>query len=233
MNESRVIPRGDNAKPALVPANPVQRDLILDIQKAVSSSPLCEQYHMNFISEPFKIYTIASMFLDGIRIRLGADSKQSISIGGLITIEKSERYRETNEKSGNINCKIILGDIGRRIWEEGIDGFDDILMSDEIMKEDMTFAQNYARKELTIYGYGFNSHGYEIYQIALLFLVYMLIITRQYAENPTIEENNFEIIIGTYFTVKFKREEGKMNIYFLPNKKYKTIVKSDLQTEDE
>ena len=221
----------DGGKEPFIPANKVQQGYILDIQRAVAQSEFCELYKLKFIPETYRIYTTALKFLDGIHVRLMSDSKDSINIGGLIKITKSGRYRETNEKNGNINCFIELGDIGRQVLEKGIDGFDDIFQEDEIMKEYMTFAQNYARKELMLYGYGFNTHGYEIYQTTLMFLIYAIITVKQYAENPNIDENEFKLIIGTFFTIHFRRENGKINLYFSVNKTYKTTVKSDLQTE--
>ena len=219
-------------KDPFIPANNVQKGLILDIQRAVAESPFCEQYHLNFIPETFKLYTVVIKFLDGIKSRLTmSGNKNEVSIGGLINISKSTRFNETAEKTGNMNSVIVLGEIGEALFKDGPDGFKDILMEDPIMKDDMMYAQTYAQKELMFYGYGYKPKGYDIYQSCLLFFAYLILTVKKYAENPKTNPDEFRIIIGSHFSVAFKRFPEGPKLFFQPSKVFKLGAKSDEQTE--
>lgn len=218
-------------KDPFIPANNVQKGLILDIQRAVSESPFCEQYHLNFIPETFKLYTVAIKFLDGIKSRLIVGGKDEVSIGGLINIRKSTRFNETAEKTGSMNSVITIDEIGEAVFEKGPEGFKDILMDDPVMRDDMIFAQSYAQKELMNYGYGYKPKGYDIYQSCLLFFAYMILTVKKYAENPNTDPETFRIVIGSHFSVAFKRYPEGPKIFFQPSKVFKLGAKSDDQTE--
>lgn len=218
-------------KDPFIPANNEQRGLILDIQRAVAESPFCEQYHLNFIPETFKLYTVVIKFLDGIKTRLLVASKEDISIGGLINIRKSTRVNDKAEKTGSMNSVIEIGEIGEALFKNGPSGFKDILMDDPVMRDDMIAAQAVAQKELTFYGYGYKAGGYDIYQSCLLFFVYMILVVKKYAENPNTDPDKFRIIIGSHFTVAFKVYPDGPKIFFQPSKVFKLGAKSDDQTE--
>lgn len=220
-----------NTKDVFIPANEKQRTLILRIQREVADSPFMEVYKMTFVPETYKIYTTVLMFMEGVKRVLFKNEKQTISIGDLIVIQKSTRFRETAEKSGNINCFLKLGPIGESILNNGIDGFKDVLMDDPVMKADMQYAQSIASKELDAYGIGYNIQDFELYQVVMIFLIHMILVIKEYAENPNVDEHSFRLEIGGYFTAYFKRTDDSYDIIFNSGATLKKSVKSDGYTE--
>lgn len=218
-------------KDVFIPADKQQRDIILRIQREVADSPFMEIYQMHFIPETFVLYTTVLKFMEGIKRTLFRNDKQFISIGDMITIEKSTRTRETAEKTGNINCIIKLGPVGESILNKGIDGFVDVLENDKKMMADMSYAQTIAQKELEHYRFGYRIEGMEIYQMVMIFFVHTILIVKEYAENANIDEKEFMLNIGTYFAIRFHRHDNTYDLHFVPGETMKKSVKSDGYTE--
>lgn len=219
-------------KKSFVPINETQRTIITRIQQCVSDSTFMEKYKMLFLNENYKMYTVVLEFLEGIRRTLHKNEKVMVSIGDIITIKKSIRNKSTAEKYGNINCVIELGPIGEEILNKGIDGFKDVLPDDNIMKGDMEYAQAIAKKELLDYGYGVNEFGtHDLYYISIIFLMYMIEVIKEYAENAKVNEDTFEVILGGYIRAGFARDETGYSLTFNPGEDMKKVVKSDGYTE--
>lgn len=216
-----------------IPVNEKERELILDIQKKVCDSEFMDKFRYNLIPETFDIYTVVLAFMDGIRDLFGRPEYEELSIGDILVLFKTERVRDT-EKSGNINCVITLGDIGKSIVDNGIDGYADVLGEYVNMRNDMLAAATLAIKTLKDYSTG-GLKPEDVYHIASAFFTFMLIKVSECANNDNIDPNTFSLNIGphnlSYFEAGFARKNGKTIITLNVGPELKKAVKSDALTE--
>ena len=220
-------------KKNFIPVNEAERELILDIQKKVCDSEFMAKLRYNLIPETFDIYTVVLAFMNGIHSVFGKPEYEDISIGDIFVFIKTVRNKQT-EKSGNINCKIVLGDVGKDIVDHGIEGFRDVLEEYVNMRSDMLAASVLAIKALKDYSTG-GLKPEDVYHIASAFFVYMLIKVAECANNENVDPNTFGINIGpnnmSYFKIGFVRKNGKPVITINVGPELKKAVKSDALTE--
>lgn len=222
-----------NPKPPFRPANKMQEEALLKIQRAVCNSQFMEQHKFYFVAEDFKIYTAVLMFLEGVRTLLFRNDKQTISIGDIIVISKSTYLNGKSEKMGSINAINSLGPIGLRIVEQGVAGYEDVLMSDPVMMSDMRAAQTIGAKRLQDYGIGLNIDNYELYHLAIIFFIFFITTIKEYGENPDIP-SSWDLPLDSYMNGAFVRnKDGSVDVKVLRGPAFKLQVKSDFRTEIE
>lgn len=221
------------SKRNFIPVNEKNRDLCLKIMKSVATSDFMDKFRYNLIPETFDIYTVVLAFMDGIHSVFVNPDVEVISIGEILVIEKTVRNNAKAEKSGNINCKMYLGDVGKALIEEGIDGYEDVLVEDTDLRKIMLAASALAVKKLTDYAIG-GLKPEDVYHIASAFFVYMLLTVDECSKNENISDSDFRFEVGShlsYFTIGFKRGARGTVITLNVGPALKLTVKSDGQTE--
>jgi hypothetical protein len=212
-----------------IPVRQVERDLILKIQKSVCNSDFMNKYRFNLIPETFDIYTTVIAFMDGIHSLFSKAEYDEINIGDILIITKTNRDKKKTEKLGNINCVMKLGPVGENIFNQGVEGFEDVLEEDIDMRKDMLAASALAVKYLEDYAVkGIKAE--DVYHIAITFFTYMIITVKECIDNENINERDFILEIGShlsYFDIRIKRP----NMYLNVGPALKLTVKSDALTE--
>lgn len=216
-----------------IPVDEKDRDLILKIQKSVCNSDIMDKMRYNLIPETFDIYTVVIAFMDGVhRLLMNADV-EVISIGELLVIEKTVRNNAKAEKSGNINCKMYLGDVGKALVEQGIDGFEDVLEEDTDLRKVMLAAAAFGIRYLADYAMS-GLKAEDVYHIASIFFVYMILLIDECSKNENLGDE-LRLEIGSknlsYFTIGYKRGSKGTVITLNVGPALKLTVKSDGLTE--
>lgn len=212
-----------------IPVNERDRDLCIKIQSEVCKSEFMEKFRYNFIPETFDIYTIVLAFMDGIHRVFVHDDVEVIDIGDILVIEKTVRSNRKAEKSGNINCKMYLGEVGQALVDEGISGFEDVLEDDVDLRKVMLGAAALAVRNLADYAIA-GLKPEDVYHIASAFFVYMILVIAENSRNENIPDDH-RLDIAGYFTIGFKRGAKGTVLTLNVGPELKLTVKSDGQTE--
>lgn len=216
-----------------IPVNERDRDFCLKIMKSVCSSDFMDKFRYNLIPETFDIYTVVLAFMDGIHKIFANQDVEIISIGDLLIIEKTIRNNARAEKSGNINCKMYLGEVGQALVDVGIDGYEDVIAEDTDLRKIMLGAASLAVKELTDYAIG-GLKPEDVYHIANAFFTYMILNVAECSRNENISDTDFGFEVGShlsYFEIGFKRGARGTVIHLNVGPALKLTVKSDATTE--
>lgn len=221
------------SKRNFIPVNEQDRDICLKIMRSVCSSDFMDKFRYNLIPETFEIYTVVLAFMDGIHSIFANPEVEILSIGDLLIVEKTVRNNARAEKSGNINCKMYLGEVGKAVFEDGIDGYEDVIAEDTELRKLMLGAASLAVKKLTDYAIS-GLKPEDVYHIANAFFTYMILTVAECAKNENVADNEFRFEVGShlsYFIVRFKRGVRGTVMTLNVGPALKLTVKSDMQTE--
>lgn len=226
-----------------LPDGNVQKALVREVETGVINDPILKACNLDLSGEPFKLYTITSMFIRACTVYL--DTKEFLDIGGLITMERDVRVNDDAEKSGNIVAKIKPGEILKSIVNRTqVElGILDIAMGSEIIRVPVRkdfneqdritlgFIQTQTAKLLNGYKYGINPEDWTIYIIAFLFIKHAVLVAMRNATGNTAHRCKINFADTIDITVSCDPKKDTFKIKCDPSKESKLNVKSDSYTE--
>lgn len=231
-------------KPGLMPEDEIQLKFARRIQKEVAR----EFIHFNVKVDPndFTVYIVTAIYLHSTiqllsKMYSGHDEVE-FNLDDLFIIRPDSDYDEDADKTGNINCEVVLGDKGKEIIEnvekyEFVPDYNEVieipLPDDPVKRRQLEDLEINVCKELVSYDLTFKPDDMICYLCAVTYMKRALVEACTFAKKFPDEL----ITINTHNMIEIEAilesETGDIYVNLNPGVEYKLKIKSDFHTESE
>lgn len=242
-----IFGKGDSktgTKPILKPEDAVQMKFAQRIQREVAR----EFIHFNVEINPddFSVYTVTTIYLHStiqLLSRMYNDKDDiELNLDDIFIIKPSTSVDEYADKTGNINCKILLGPKGEEIIKniekyESVPDYNEVIdipiPEDEIERRQLEELEISVCKELLSYELAFKPQDFICHLCAITYMKRALVEACTFAKRFPDEL----ILVNTHNMIEieaiFESETEEIFVNVHPGVEYKLKIKSDFHTEDE
>ena len=210
-----------------------------EIQRRLANEPLILEFGMRLVPGCFKTYTVVAKYLEVATRELSKrainHTDAEVTIADIFIMTRSSRFKESNEKTGNIDPVFIPGPITERLIAH--DKIHDELFFPSQNGKIQTSSDEYqtamtlqalCAKELLAYQITLRVEDMCIFIITLLYLknaVEVLIDMIEAAEDPS---EPVVYLIYDLLEIRARRNDaGELKVTFHPGALSKTLIKSD------
>ena len=215
-----------------------------EIQRRLSNEPLILEYGMRLVPGCYRTYTVVAKYLEVATRELSkraiSNTSARVNIADVFIMTRSARYKESNEKMGNIDPVFLPGSITERLIRH--EKIHDELFLPSINGKIDTESDEYqtaltlqalCAKDLLSFQINLKVDDMSIFIITLLYLknaVETLIDMCEASEDPT---EPIVYLMYDLLEIRARRgDDGNIKVTFHPGALSKTLTKSDSTETD-